>query len=106
MRLVEYALLALGSLAVQGPGRHAAGSTVILLEAQAQDRVQRLLLLACLSAVGLASYITLAVAGRGARWLSPIVLKITTRLMGLVLASVAIQFIFNALKGPGGLLGR
>jgi multiple antibiotic resistance protein len=99
----DIAITPLAMPMLAGPG---AISTVILLEAQAQDWVQRLVLLACLSAVGLASYITLAVAGRGARWLSPIVLKIITRLMGLVLAAVAIQFIFNALKGPGGLLSR
>jgi multiple antibiotic resistance protein len=86
-----------------GPG---AISTVILLEAQAGGWAQRVVLLACLSLVGLASYVTLAVAGRGARWPSSIVLKIITRLMGLVLAAVAIQFIFNAIKGPGGLLDR
>ncbi|MFQ5992835.1 MAG: MarC family protein [Nitrospiraceae bacterium] len=31
--------------------------------------------------------------------------KIITRLMGLLLAAVAVQFIFNALKAENGLLG-
>lgn len=99
----DIAITPLAMPMLAGPG---AISTVILLEAQAGDWLQRVVLLACLSLIGLASYIVLAVAGRGARWLSPIALKIVTRLMGLVLAAVAVQFIFNALKGPGGLLDR
>jgi multiple antibiotic resistance protein len=59
------------------------------------------------TAVGLVSYVTLAVAARGAtHWLGPIAERIITRLMGLLLATLAIQFIFNALKAEGGLLGR
>ena len=97
----DIAITPLAMPMLAGPG---AISTVILLDAQATGWVQRVVLLACLSLVGLASYIILAVVGRGARWLSPIALKIIVRLMGLVLAAVAIQFIFNGLKGPGGLL--
>ena len=85
-----------------GPG---AISAVILLEAQATDWLQRGVLLACVVAVGLASYVVLALAARGSHWLSPIIEKIITRLMGLLLATVAVQFIFNALKAEGGLLG-
>lgn len=99
----DIAITPLAMPMLAGPG---AISTVILLDAQAADWRQRVILLACLSLIGLASYVILAVAGRGARWLSPIALKIVTRLMGLVLAAVAIQFIFNALKGPGGLFER
>jgi multiple antibiotic resistance protein len=39
----------------------------------------------------------LRVSAGGARWLNPIATKITTRIMGLLLAAVAIQFILNAL---------
>ena len=86
-----------------GPG---AISAVILLEAQAADWLQRGMLLGCVVAVGLSSYVILALAARGTRWLSPIVEKIITRLMGLLLAAVAVQFIFNALKAEDGLLGH
>jgi len=37
-------------------------------------------------------------SARGARWLSPIAMNITVRIMGLLLAAVAIQFMLNALK--------
>jgi multiple antibiotic resistance protein len=86
-----------------GPG---AISTVILLDAQAQTFTQQIILFICLGAVGLLSYLTFALAGQGARWLGPIAEKIITRLMGLLLAAVAIQFIFNAVKSEGGLLSR
>jgi len=48
----------------------------------------------------------LRVAARGARWLSPIALRIATRIMGLLLAAVAIQFILNALENLGVLVER
>jgi len=87
-----------------GPG---AISAVILLESQAPDWTYRGVLLACVFAVGLLSYATFAVAAKGASsWLNPIAERIVTRLMGLLLAALAIQFIFNALKSEGGLLGR
>ena len=81
-----------------GPG---ALSTMILLDTQAQTWAHRAILYSCLAAVGIASYVTFMVVGRGAHWLSPIAIKIIARLMGLLLAAVAIQFIFNAIKGEG-----
>jgi multiple antibiotic resistance protein len=41
------------------------------------------------------------VAARGARWLNPIALRIATRIMGLLLAAVAIQFMLNGLQDLG-----
>jgi multiple antibiotic resistance protein len=99
----DVAITPLAMPMLAGPG---ALSTVILLNAQAQNWAQRAVLVGCLIAVGVASYVTLALAGRGAHWLSPIAEKIITRLMGLLFSAVAIQFIFNAVKGEGGLLGR
>jgi multiple antibiotic resistance protein len=37
------------------------------------------------------------VSARGAKWLSPIALRLTTRIMGLLLAAIAMQFLINAL---------
>lgn len=86
-----------------GPG---AISTVILLDAQTDGLGQRVVLLACLVAVGLASYSTFALASHGARWLGPIAEKIITRFMGLLLAALAVQFMINALRAEGGLFGH
>ena len=46
----------------------------------------------------MASYFILRVFAQGARLLSPIVMKITPRLMGLLLAAIAFQFFLNALR--------
>jgi multiple antibiotic resistance protein len=78
-----------------GPG---AISTAILLQAQAKNIFQSAALFGCILGVALASYLILRIAARGARWLSPIALRITTRIMGLLLAAVAIQFMLNAIK--------
>jgi multiple antibiotic resistance protein len=78
-----------------GPG---AISMAILLRAQAVDATQTAVLCGCILGVSLATYLILRVAGRGARWLSPIAMKITTRIMGLLLAAVAAQFMVNALR--------
>ena len=78
-----------------GPG---AISTAILLQNQAANLAQRAALYGCILAVALASYLVLRIAARGARWFSPIAMSITVRIMGLLLAAVAIQFALNALR--------
>jgi multiple antibiotic resistance protein len=96
--------IAITPLAIPMLAGPAAISTVILLDAQAAGWAQRGILLACLAVVGLASYIILALGTKGAKWLTPMAEKIMTRLMGLLLAALAVQFLFNGLKGEGGLL--
>lgn len=90
---IAVAPLAIPMLA--GPG---AISTAILLHQQAANAGQRASLYGCILAVSLASYIILRLSASGARWLSPIAMNITVRIMGLLLAAVAIQFALNAAK--------
>ena len=78
-----------------GPG---AISTTILLQNEAHDVPQHIALYGCIVTVSLASYLVLRIAARGTRWLNPIAMSIATRIMGLLLASVAIQFMLNAIK--------
>lgn len=78
-----------------GPG---AISTTILLQNEAKDFPQHIALYGCILVVSLASYLILRIAARGSRWLNPIAMSIATRIMGLLLASVAIQFMLNAIK--------
>lgn len=84
-----------GDTTLSGPG---AITTVILLNNQARGLVQHMVLLVCIVAVSASSFLVLRLAAHGARWLNPIALNITTRLMGLLLAAVACQFIVNAFK--------
>ena len=78
-----------------GPG---AMSTVIVLQSQANDIPHGIALCGCILLVSLASYGVLRLSAQGARWLNPIAMKISTRIMGLLLAAVAIQFMLNAIK--------
>ncbi len=78
-----------------GPG---AISTTVLLQNEARNLPQHVALYCCILAVSLASYFILRVSARSARWLSPIVMSIAIRIMGLLLAAVAVQFMLNAIK--------
>jgi MarC family membrane protein len=84
-----------------GPG---AISTTILLQNEAKDIPQHVALLGCILLVSLVTYVILRVAAKGTRWLSPIVMSIAIRIMGLLLAAVAIQFMLNAIKAFHGEL--
>jgi MarC family membrane protein len=90
---IAVAPLAIPMLA--GPG---AISTAILLHNQAANFAQQIALYGCILAVCFACYVILRLSARGAQWLSPIAMNITVRIMGLLLAAVAIQFMLNAIK--------
>jgi len=77
-----------------GPG---ALSTAIVLHNQAVNLGQRVALYLCIVGVCVASYLILRISARGARWLSPIAMSITARIMGLLLAAVAIGFMLKAI---------
>jgi multiple antibiotic resistance protein len=56
--------------------------------------------------VDLASYVTVALGTSGAKWMNLLAEKIMTLMMGLLPAALAVQFLFNGMKGEQGLLGR
>ncbi|MBP7825576.1 MAG: hypothetical protein BWX84_00401 [Verrucomicrobia bacterium ADurb.Bin118] len=86
-----------------GPG---AISTVIVLQNQARGIAQHAALFVVVTAVMFASYLILRFAAHGTKFLNPIAIKIITRVMGLLLAAVAVQFMLNALQElKPGLLG-
>jgi multiple antibiotic resistance protein len=78
-----------------GPG---AISTAILLQNEAKDIPQHLALYGCIAAVMFVSYWVFRISARSTRWLTPIIMSITIRIMGLLLAAVAVQFMLNAIK--------
>jgi multiple antibiotic resistance protein len=81
-----------------GPG---AISTAFLLRNQAEHWPQVAALCVAILVVSAASWLILRFSAEGARWLSPIALRIGTRIMGLLLAAVAMQFLINALRELG-----
>jgi multiple antibiotic resistance protein len=78
-----------------GPG---AISTVILLQSKADSWPKHGVLCVCIGIVCAVSFGVLALGARGTKWISPIALRITTRIMGLLLAAIAFQFLLNALR--------
>jgi multiple antibiotic resistance protein len=78
-----------------GPG---AISTGILLHARAGDTEHRIAVYLSIALVCFATYWILRIAARSSRWMSPIAMKLATRIMGLLLAAVAFQFLIKALS--------
>ncbi len=95
----DIAITPLAMPMLAGPG---AISTVILLHSQAQNFQQHVALYACIAGVCAVSYVILRLSAEGARWLSPIALSLTVRIMGFLLAAMAMQFLVNGLKGLKG----
>jgi len=91
----DIAITPLGVPMLAGPGSI---STALILLNQAKDIWQIAVLFAAIAVVCFGSYWILWLTVRGAHYLNPLALKLVTRLFGLLLASVAVQFIFNALE--------
>jgi multiple antibiotic resistance protein len=81
-----------------GPG---AMSNTLILVNQATDAVRWMVLVGGIVAVFAVSYGILRVAAHGAVWLGPIVMRVLTRLMGLLLTAIAVQFMLDALVQLG-----
>jgi len=90
----DIAITPLGVPMLAGPG---AISTSLILLSQARGVAQHIALFASILAVCGASYWIFWLSARGARRFSPLVLKLVTRLMGLLLAAVSVQFALNGL---------
>lgn len=91
----DIAITPLGVPMLAGPG---AISTVLILLDQARGIGQVAVLFASILLVCFVSYWVFWLAVRGTHYLKPLALKLVTRLFGLLLASMAVQFIFNALE--------
>jgi multiple antibiotic resistance protein len=78
-----------------GPG---AITTSIVLGGRAQGYGQKAVFFVLIALVGLLSYWVLTLAADSAKKLSPTILNIITRLMGLLLAAIGVQLILSALK--------
>ena len=78
-----------------GPG---AISTALILQTQSENWVQNIFLLGSVPAVYLTCFTILRISATGAKWLTPIVLKVIRRLMGLLFAIIAAQFVINGIS--------
>lgn len=80
---------------LSGPG---AITTAILLESRAKNLVYDAVLFLLFILVFVACYFIFRVAIKKAKNINPIAMNITTRLMGLILAATAVQFIVDGAK--------
>ncbi|CAF0696298.1 MarC family protein [Candidatus Methylacidithermus pantelleriae] len=95
----EAGIAPLGVPMLAGPG---AISTVILLEHKAADFVEKAIVYVSILTVAGFSYLVLGIAARkGSPLLGPLGFKLLTRLMGLLLAAVAVQFILDGVSSYG-----
>lgn len=94
----DIAITPLGVPMLAGPG---AISTSLILMNQAQGAAQHIALLTAIGLVMLASYFIFRLSAQGAQWLNPLALKLITRLMGLLLSAIAVQFALNGLAQAG-----
>lgn len=78
-----------------GPG---AISTVMVLAGQARTATQHLLVYLSIVLTAVLSWIALRVGERLVIWLGETGIRVTTRIMGLLLAAVAIQFVLTGVK--------
>ncbi|WP_269541471.1 MarC family protein [Cerasicoccus fimbriatus] len=102
MRKDDIAITPLAIPMISGPGSI---STAVLLQSKAAGWMQYAMLGLAIVSVAGASYAIFRFAAIGGKWLSPLILRITKRLMGLLLAAVSVQFIFNGIRNSG-LLGN
>jgi multiple antibiotic resistance protein len=78
-----------------GPG---AITTSIVMAQRATTLPHKAIFFALIGVVSLLSYWTLTIAAASVKRLSSTILNIITRLMGLLLAAIGVQFILSALK--------
>lgn len=99
----DIAITPLGIPLLAGPG---AITTVLLFRSQVDSFIKEALLLLSITLVSIGTYGILRASAYGGKWLSPIATRLITRLMGLLLAAVAMQFAINALSGVQAVSNR
>ncbi|HMH83106.1 MAG TPA: MarC family protein [Gemmatimonadales bacterium] len=94
----DVGIMPLGVPMLAGPG---AISTVMVLAGASKSELTTIGVYAAIALTALLCYVTLAAATRLERRLGQTGMRILTRLMGLVLGAIAVQFIIDGLKMAG-----
>ncbi|ASJ00608.1 neutral amino acid NAAT transporter SnatA [Thermococcus gorgonarius] len=98
--LEEVAIIPLAIPLISGPG---AITTVMLYMAKSGQIPKKLTVLASIVAIGLTVWLILCSSNRIQKRLGRVGIKVMTRMMGLILTSMAVQMIINGVKGAFGL---
>jgi multiple antibiotic resistance protein len=91
----DIALIPLAMPLLSGPG---AISTVLVLTARSKNLLDDALLVAAVGLIMLLSYIFFSFAARIMGFLKESGLRLVTRLMGLILAALAVEFVISGVK--------
>jgi multiple antibiotic resistance protein len=91
----DIALTPLAVPMLAGPG---AMSTVMVLSAQARTPMQSAVVYASIAATMVLSWLTLRAADRLFTRIGQTGIRVTTRLMGLLLAAIAVQFVLTGIR--------
>nr|WP_206206110.1 neutral amino acid NAAT transporter SnatA [Thermococcus sp. JdF3] len=98
--LEEVAIIPLAIPLISGPG---AITTVMLYMAKSTSIPEKATVVASILAIGLTVWLILCSSNRIQRKLGRVGIKVMTRMMGLILTSMAVQMIINGIKGAFGL---
>ena len=98
--LEEVAVIPLAIPLISGPG---AITTVMLYMAKSGSLGERLSVLLSILLIGVTVWLVLCSANRIKAKLGRVGIKVMTRMMGLILTSMAVQMIINGIKGAFGL---
>jgi multiple antibiotic resistance protein len=91
----DVALTPLGVPMLAGPG---AISTVVVLSTRAQGLMETMIVYAALVITGLVSFVVLLLGQRLFEQLGKTGIRVMTRIMGLILAAIAVQFVLSGVK--------
>lgn len=94
----DVGIIPLGIPMLAGPGSI---STVMVLVSQTPDWPHGIVIFSAIAVTSVISYIVLAAADRVRSFLGETGIRILTRMMGLLLTAIAVQFILNGLKDAG-----
>ncbi|ACJ16779.1 small neutral amino acid transporter A [Thermococcus onnurineus NA1] len=98
--LEEVAIIPLAIPLISGPG---AITTVMIYTAKSISLPEKVTVIASIMAIGLTVWLVLCSANKIKTKLGRVGIKVMTRMMGLILTSMAVQMIINGIKGAFGL---
>jgi multiple antibiotic resistance protein len=94
----DVGIIPLGIPMLAGPGSI---SSVMVLMSQNADWQHALIILVAIGVTAAVSFLVLAAADRVSSYLHETGIRILTRMMGLLLTAIAVQFVLNGLKDAG-----
>ena len=98
----DISVFPLGTPLIAGPG--AMGATILLMSNEVGDITGQLVVITSLLVILLFTFMALLIAGKILELLGVIGMQVITRVMGVLLSALAVQFIFDGIM-QSGLLG-